>query len=246
MDEMNSAIPDHVSPSKVHTWMLILLSWIAIFSLISVGLLLTKGSSSSLSATDITAACQNGSINAITTNLTRISDACQTTQEGKNGGEETTTNDITIKGTEFYPGFITPAGWHVSGNMTNNDTYTILMSDKPNIVYYFGTDAPSETKITIKTEPMPASALPNTQAAYVTAQFPATGFEHVSTSSSTVATGTLYVTEADQLYEIGGNIHQTTLHYFSPTKLVTIIYDNTATEASWEAIKNSLDFSSIK
>lgn len=232
---------NYTPTSKVHTWMLILLTWIAVFSIVIVGILLTKGSSNSLSATDLAAACQNGTINGITTNLTRISEACnaEPTTPVPNG-------DTTIQGTEFYPGFIAPSGWHVSGSMTNNEIYTIVMSDKPNITYFFGTDAPSETKVTIKTEPIPTNAGATTLAAYVAAQFPATGFEHVSMTSSSVGTDTLFVTEADQLFEIGSDIHQTTLHYFSPTKLVTVTYNNTATVTSWATIKNSLDFSSIK
>ena len=189
----------------------------------------------------MSAACQNGTINGITTNLTRISEACQTQPE-----ETTTTKNVTIKGTELYPGFIAPESWHVSGAMSNNDTYTILMSDKPNIVYFFGSDAPSETKVTIKTEPIPASVTSSTQAAYVATQFPATGFENISTTSKALASGTLYTTEADALYEIGGDVHLTVLHFITGSKVATISYDNTAVKADWEVILNSLDFSSIK
>lgn len=227
------------TPSKVHTWMLILLGWTAVFSLLSVGLLLTKSTDSGLSTTELSAACQNGVLNGITTNLTRISEACQ-------DEPETTPNTISIQGTEFYPGFIALNGWHISGAMTNNDTYTISMSDKPNITYYFGTDAPSATKITIKTEPMPATVNPDTQTSFVAAQFPDTGFENISTTVETLTDGTLYTTEADQLYEIGGDIHQTTLHFFSSTKLVTIIYENTASAVDWSTFTDSLDWSTIK
>ncbi len=67
----------HTPTSKVHTWMLILLTWIAVFSIVIVGILLTKSSSNGLSSSEMAAACQNGTINGITTNLTRISEACQ-------------------------------------------------------------------------------------------------------------------------------------------------------------------------
>lgn len=232
---------NHVPTSKVHVWMLILLTWIAVFSIVIVGILLTKSSSNGLSSSEMAAACQNGTINGITTNLTRISEACQTEPE-----KTTATENVTITGTEFYPGFIAPKSWHVSGAMSNNDTYTILMSDKPNIVYFFGSDAPSETKVTIKTEPIPASVTSSTQAAYVATQFPATGFENVATASKALAAGTLYTTEADALYEIGGDVHLTVLHFFAGTKMVTISYDNAAAKTDWEIILNSLDFSSVK
>lgn len=245
MDPMNtfpqSSDMTHAPTSKVHTWMLILLTWIAVLSLVAVALLLTKNSSNGLSSSEMAAACQNGTMNGITTNLTRISEACQTQPE-----ETMTTKNVIIKGTELYPGFIAPESWHVSGAMSNNDTYTILMSDKPNIVYFFGSDAPSETKVTIKTEPIPASITSSTQAAYVATQFPATGFENISTTPKALTAGTLYTTEADALYEIGGDVHLTVLHFITGTKVVTIIYDNTAVKTDWEIILNSLDFSSIK
>ena len=66
--------------SKVHMWILLLLGWTAVFSLIAVGLLLTRSTDTGLSTTELSAACQNGTINGITTNLTRISDACQSTE----------------------------------------------------------------------------------------------------------------------------------------------------------------------
>jgi hypothetical protein len=237
MDAMNT-VPG-AQPSKVHMWILILLGWTAVFSLLSVGLLLTKSTDSGLSDTELSAACQNGVLNGITTNLTRISEACSESEPA------TISYDVTINGTEYYPGFIAPAGWHVSGTM-NADTYSISMGDRPLIVYSFHSDAPSETKIQLVSIPTPSTVTPNTQAAFVATLFPAHEFENVTTTSQTLPNGTLYTTEADQLYEIGSDVHQTTLHYFSSTKLVTMTYDNTADEDDWTMIKESIDWSTIK
>lgn len=74
MDNINAV--SGAQPSKVHMWILILLGWTAVFSLLSVGLLLTKNTDPGLSTTELSAACQNGVLNGITTNLTRISEAC--------------------------------------------------------------------------------------------------------------------------------------------------------------------------
>jgi hypothetical protein len=239
MDEL-TPIP-HTQPSKVHMWILILLGWTAVFSLLSVGLLLTKNTDPGLSTTELSAACQNGVLNGITTNLTRISEACSASEPDP----AAMSYDVTVKGTEYYPGFIAPAGWHVSGTM-NADTYSISMGDRPLIVYYFDSDAPSETKIQMVSIPTPNTVTPDTQAAYVATLFPADGFENVTTTSQTLTNGTLYTTEADQLYEMGSDVHQTALHYFSSAKLVTIIYNNTADEDDWTMIKESIDWSAIK
>lgn len=64
------------TPSKVHIWILALLAWTAVFSLIAVGLLVARESNDGLSETEMSSACQNGVLNGITTNLTRISEAC--------------------------------------------------------------------------------------------------------------------------------------------------------------------------
>lgn len=237
--------PSPSSPNKVHTWMIILLVWIAAFSLLTVGLLLTKNASSAnLSSADIALACQNGTINGITTNLTRLADACHTASSAPNVVSEN--KNVIIQGTAWYPGFTVPSAWHVAAKEFTGASYTVNLSDKPMIVSFFGTDAPSPEKITITTESLPTGVTFDTQASYVAAQFPATGFENVSTTSQVLTTGMLYTTEADQLYEIGGNIHQTTLNYFSPTKLVTVIYNNTAAATDWAIILASFDWSTIK
>lgn len=237
MDPLN-ATPG-TQPSKVHMWMLILLGWTAVFSLLSVGLLLTKNADSGLSTTELSAACQNGAINGITTNLTRISEACEDVKDTDPAA------DLTIKGTMYYPGFVVPSGWHVFGTR-DADTYTISMGHRPLIVYYFDSDAPSEIQLQMVTIPTPQGVTAESQASYVAAQFPTDAFENISTTSQVLTNGTLYITGADQLYEMGRDIYQTTLHYFSATKLVTITYDNTAKEADWVTFVDSLDWSSIE
>ncbi len=232
---MNTEILEHTPPSKVHTWMLILLSWIAIFSLISVGLLLTKGSSNSLSATDITAACQNGSINAITTNLTRISDACVGTTDVKKPVEQKTRSVI---GTAQYPGFSYPIGWSIFGAPQESTGYSISLSSVPIL---FGV---STVPVHITSIPLPADATPDKQAAFVAALFPAASFSNVSTTSKAFANGTLYTT-TDTIIGSISNGAETSLHFFGATNLVTVSYSD-ALGTDWSVILNSLDWSSVK
>src|SRR3989338_1692975 len=119
MDPMNtSPLPSdmtHAPMSKTHTWMLILLTWIAVLSLVAVALLLTKSSSNGLSSSEMAAACQNGTVNGITTNLTRISEACQTEPA-------TPVSTTAATGTPFrssdtktaLPELLLPSGWTAS------------------------------------------------------------------------------------------------------------------------------------
>lgn len=231
--------------------MIILLVWIAVFSLISVGLLLTKSSSSSsLSNSDITSACQNGTINALTTNLTRIADACEAGKGEKNDGNPIAKiENVSIKGTNLYPGFVIPNGWHVSGDLTNSSEkgYTITMSDKPMIVYHVDSDAPSVTKIWIVTKVLPTEITPEKQSAYIASLYTDSHFSNVLTTSSTLTNGTLYTTTFhDGFSEFDKDSSKIVLHFFGATTLSSLTYNNEAKATDWEIIKNSLDWSTVK
>ncbi len=231
--------PDAHSPSKVHMWILILLSWTAVFSLLSVGLLLTKSSDPALSTTELSAACQNGVFNGITTNLTRISEACS--EENLAEADEY----ISVVGTAWYPGFNVPEGWHISGVMNDPMMYTITMSDQPMITYHFNTDELSVAHLWITTKGVPADGIPD-RAAYIASLYAGSEFTNVVTNSTSVSDGTLFTTSLDETPEIGTTIHKTILHYFGSMTLVTITYDNETDASDWETFSSSLDWSTIK
>lgn len=227
-----------MQPSKVHMWMLVLLAWTAVFSLIAVGLLLTRNPNSGLSTSELSAACQNGTINGITTNLTRIAEACST-------AEPVDTSDITIKGTERYPGFISPTGWHVAGSW-NNSIYTIAMNNEPMIIHVFDSEGTNLEKISISTTELPAGA-GSDSSAYVASLFSDSRFSEKSTTSQTLTNGTLYTTTLKELIEIDMGDHpQTILHFFTPTRLITVNYKIGTADAAWATIEDSLDWSTVK
>jgi len=224
--------------SKVHVWMLVLLVWTAVFSLIAVGLLLTRNPNSGLSTSELSAACQNGTINGITTNLTRIAEACAT-------AEPVDTSNITIKGTERYPGFIAPTGWHVAGSW-NNSIYTIAMNDEPMIIHVFDSEGTNLEKISISTAELPTGA-GSDSSAYVASLFSDSRFSEKSTTSQTLTNGTLYTTTLKERIEIDMGDHpQTILHFFTPTRLITINYKNGTADSAWATIEDSLDWSTVK
>lgn len=274
MDEMNSAIPDHVPPSKVHTWMLILLSWIAIFSLITVGLLLTKGSSSGLSATDITAACQNGSINALTTNLTRISDACNTVPDAKKTEPVAATAPV-VTGTVFdakdgqgyLPKLILPSSWSASVFMNNaHDAarrYASLSATKgiafdcnecggvraPATFFVEGEDIAKASTIGDATMnglagSMDIAAIKAAYAKNVTA------FTNIAITTESISGGTLVHIDGtftpDGVVSHAGTFH--ILRFATATKIAELTFyeDQGATNAEWLALKGSLDWSTVK
>lgn len=222
-------------------WMLILLGWTAVFSLIAVGLLLTKGSTS-ISSSDISLACQNGTLNGITTNLTRISDACQVVATSDEPAK------LILPGTEFYPGFTLPADWQVAGDWTkDNDqsSYSVQMSNEPLIVTLFGSDAPSATKIWMTTthSNIPAA---DARAAYVAAQFADTRFSETVTTTVPVTGGTLYTTKTTETSELRGAEKETILNFFGTTSATAITYMQGSADGVWTDFVASLDWSSIK
>ena len=225
-------------------WMLILLGWTAVFSLIAVGLLLTKGSTS-ISSSDISLACQNGTLNGITTNLTRISDACNTETEGNTAPAAT----ISVKGTEFYPGFSLPTSWNTFGDWTNSGnqtSYTVRLSDQPMIIRTFGSDEPSATKIVMTTAPIPSDVSADKQTAYISSLFTDKSYSNTATTSKSLANGTLYTTTMTHTSDLRGAETQTVLHFFGKTMFTTITYTAGSADSVWGTFVGSLDWSSIK
>lgn len=263
MDEMNSATPDHVPPSKVHTWMLILLSWIAIFSLVSVGLLLTKASSSGLSATDITAACQNGSINALTTNLTRISDACNTVPTDATK-KDTTTTVATVSGASLdgkktdgkLPSLTLPINWSGAWNLGVFNEGILATFSATKGIYETcnecgGMPAPTRfsltTMLVTKAELMDVDKI---KASYIEKSKPDDAeYTNIVVSSSPVAGGTLVAIDGTASEQAAGGLNGPfhILRFTNASKYIELTFNEVgATNTEWLTVKNSLDWSTVK
>ncbi len=246
MEDLSSPTTiDQPPVSKVHTWILVLLSWTAVLSLIAVGLLLTK-SSPNLSTSDITIACQNGALNGITTNLTRISDACQATNQSEDPKTKGP-KKLIFSGTEFYPGFILPGDWQVSGDWTKDgdqSSYTMQMSNKPLIITLFGSDAPSATKIwTTTTHAVIIAA--DAQAQYVAAQFADAKFAGTTTTSTPITGGILYTTKTTVTSDLRGAEKETVLNFFGTTSSTVIRYIHGSVDSVWDEFAASLNWSTV-
>lgn len=274
MDSIDQLTPPPVPRSlgeegKVHTWMLILLVWIAVFSLISVGLLLTKSSSSSsLSNSDITSACQDGTINAITTNLTRIADACEA---GKGEKKDTTiatpvtTNigfiyDASDAG-GYLPKVSLPSGWSskVFWNVGGDDKdqpVTNLSATKGTFYECSGCSSDRgvtlfsivSSKLTGGTPMMDPEKIKADYAEKSKAED--TKYTNIVVTSSSVAGGTLISIDGEQEIQAAGNVNGPfhILRFANTTKVIGLEFNesNGATNADWLIIKDSLDWSTVK
>lgn len=261
MDEMNSGIPEHAPANKVHTWMLILLVWIAAFSLVAVGLLLTKGSSSTLSATDITAACQNGSINALTTNLTRISDACNTEIDPVDV-VETTPAAITgakLDGTKTngnLPSLTLPLNWSGTWNLGVFNEGVLATFSATKGIYESCNECggmPGPTTVSLTTLMVAKAELMDVEkikAEYVEkSKADDAEYTNISVTSSTVAGGTLVAIDGTASEQAAGGLNGVfhILRFTNATKYIELRFNEVgATNAEWLTVKNSLDWSTVK
>lgn len=254
--------PTPDSPSKVHMWILILLGWTAVFSLLSVGLLLTKSSDPSLSTTELSAACQNGVLNGITTNLTRISEACsENTDEGDLNANVSTYEATYVE--TLLPTFTLPAGWStkVFSNV-GGDTSIPLASlsgtkgtffDCNGCSFDIGTTLFSITSESIaKAKSMDlatiaqyykendASVNPNSETTY----------SNISASSVELSGKTLVIIDGTQSVAAAGapqgDFH--ILRLTTPTTFVEVTFyeSDGATNDDWQTIYSSLDWSAVK
>lgn len=264
MDSLNQ-IPDHSTtpPSKVHTWIIILLVWTAVFSLISVGLLLTKSSSSSLSQSDITSACQDGTINALTTNLTRISDACTAGKDGKKDtapvapAVTTGTSFDAAKANGTLPKLTLPLGWTAEwskGLFTDGTlaTFTATKGINETCTECGGMDGP--TRFFVTSLPLAKAELMDPEkikADYIERSKAAdTKFTNIVVTSTPVAGGTLVSIDGSQDIQAAGAAEGVfhILRFTNATKYVELTFNEyqSATNADWLVVKSSLDWSTVK
>lgn len=259
MDPMNTQSPDmsHAPTSKVHTWMLILLTWIAVLSLVAVALLLTKNSSNGLSSSEIAAACQNGTINGITTNLTRISEACA--DEKDLGAASTSPTGASFDGTSSegtLPGLTLPANWTASWNVGPFSEGLLAEFHAVKGIYQTcdacgGLNNPPEFRMTTWVAAKSELMNPEDVKAYYIEQSKADDAEYtnISVTSTAVSGGTLVSIDGTRNIQAAGarngNFH--ILKFVNATKYIEIIFDEYgASNEEWLTVKNSIDWSSVK
>lgn len=238
---MNGLSPDvqhstSDSPSKVHMWMFIFLGWTAVFSLLSVGLLLTKSSDSGLSTTELSAACQNGVLNGITTNLTRISEACSNTES--TASTAPTTVEMSI---DNVPTFSYPLGWHFSiyHDVAGNKNTTTLRGSADPLISGTNTHAPFS----------PFLLVAGHKADLPMAEFPNATETNGNVTVTVLENGTL-TTVTNVINDITGELEEF-IYFVGQTDAVKITLQDSSKRsvqqnADIAIIVNSLDFSEIQ
>ena len=227
--------PTSDSPSKVHMWILILLGWTAVFSLLSVGLLLTKSSDSGLSTTELSAACQNGVLNGITTNLTRISEACS-------DAELIPTAPITVEmSVEGAPTFSYPLGWHFS---IYND-----LGDNKTTITIRGSADPIISGTNIRSPFSPFVLVAGHKVDLPMAEFPNSAETKGNVTVTVLENGTL-TTVTNVINDITGELEEF-IYFVGQTDAVKITLQDSSKRsvqqnADIAIIINSLDFSEIQ
>lgn len=250
----------NAQPSKVHMWILILLGWTAVFSLLSVGLLLTKNFDSGLSSTELSAACQNGVLNGITTNLTRISEACSVK-------DDTVESEGTLyPGSDVWlPPFTLPEDWsgYVFMNYAKDATkpYASFIGTKgvyTNCNDCGGVGFPTHFWIAgdtlanlsrVEAFVSPEFTLGSTDATAIEVAFTNNpSLSNVDVTSSSVGNGTLI--EVSGTYDPGGisayagSFH--ILQFSNATTVVELLSMDFSSGDDYTTIKDSLDWSTIK
>ncbi len=265
MEPMSPDI-NHTPTSKVHTWMLILLTWIAVFSIVIVGILLTKGSDNTLSATDLSAACQNGTINGITTNLTRISEACSAEPATTPVAATTeTSKGLSYSGGDYLPSLTLPINWTGSGFENNakdpvrpRATFAGTTGIYMNCNECGGVGFPSQFSMAgdvianlgiVETTVAPRYPLGSTDETTIKANLAKNlQLSNVTVTSVTKGAGTLVTVtgsfDPGGIDEFSGPF--TLLQYHTQTNVVELLRQSNVTDSEWNTLLSSLDWSSIK
>ncbi|MEK7633059.1 MAG: hypothetical protein AAB473_04705 [Patescibacteria group bacterium] len=257
MDDMTQT-----PPSKVHTWMLILLTWIAVFSIVIVGILLTRNSSNGLSSSEMAAACQNGTINGITTNLTRISEACNAEPVTASAN---TTKGIPFSGNDYLPSLTLPINWTGSGFENNakdpvrpRATFAGTTGIYMNCNECGGVGFPSQFSMAgdvianlgiVETAVAPRYPLGSTDESTIKANLAKiTGVSNVTVTSTAKGTGTLVTVKGS--FDPGGidaySGPFTLLQYRTQTNVVELLRQSNVTDSEWETMLSSINWASVK
>ncbi|MCR4312468.1 MAG: hypothetical protein NUV56_04250 [Candidatus Uhrbacteria bacterium] len=247
----NSEAPTH---SKIHTWIIILLTWIAVLSLATLAMLIAKNGKKSATADELATACQNAVVSGIMQNTDELADTCLTAlNEGKAEGE---TEPESVQPTSSMAGFDYPYDWTAFMLDTSNaDRLQFTLFLDPGFVSVCdGCDGPNVPIVAHSEVKDPAVITAHTSYGnYWKKIYSEAGagntLTNVSVSEETTSNGTMYTFTGRSDGMWGPSDFETI--YFEGTKSVaTISYsvpdDGEEHDDAWELIKNSLDFSLIE
>ncbi len=245
--------------SKIHIWILILLVWTAVFAMIAVGLILTKSSEPSISQSSIALACQNGAMNGITTNLTRISDACLPDGDNDGKGSQVTGHIFNaVDADGKLPALTLPTGWTAEWSTGVFDEGILATFRSVKGIYETcrecgGMRNPPSFSITAMMMEKADLMEPDAITAYYVEQSKADDREYtnIAVTKNTSTPGMTLITIDGVSAENAAGGHNGPFHivrFLNATKYIELTFreEDGATNAEWEIVKNSLDWSTVK
>lgn len=247
--------PQH---GKAHVWILVLLVWVVALSLVTIGLLVTRGKNAA-DAEELAVACQNGTTNAVNSSLDRLADACASAEPGKSGSDEESTEDDVLfhsyngaNGNNMLPTLSYPYGWSATLYDGTNPEFVAQPS------YFFDCEGcggfDTSSRLFITTKPVAEADEMDTakiQANFVeaskTEDYEAT---NITVSAKALTNGTAVYIDGHEVVQAagGGDYDFHEIRFKTSNTYVKVVFVDTSEnlDEEWELIKNSLDFSKVK
>lgn len=254
MDEMTPQPMPAVTHSKIHTWIIILLSWLIVLVMAAIGILIVRDGKTDSS--EIAAACQNATINGVNQGLDTIADACLAAlDEGKaqEPTEAPSKETEKVSASATVPGLSYPADWTAfMMDVTYENRSAFMLFLDPEFVFVCeGCDGP-QVPITIRTEvkdPVVAQDYGSYKQYFTKIYSQVDGYSNVTSSEKTLTNGTS-MTYSGRSNGLGGPSDFETIYFEGATWIVSVNFSETDDgpeyDDVWNALKASLDFSLIQ
>ncbi|KKW30306.1 MAG: hypothetical protein UY72_C0015G0003 [Candidatus Uhrbacteria bacterium GW2011_GWD2_52_7] len=248
-DENIQTQPAH---SKIHTWIIVLLGWIIVLSLVTIGVVLSKNPTTGMNASELANACQNAVVTGITQQTDTIADSCLSAlEEGKSkSGQE----PEQVQASSIMAGFDYPYDWTAFMlNTTHNDQERFTLFLDPDFVYICDDCDGPNTPIVVHTE---------TKDPNIITQYGSYGeywkniytsdslYTNITISSKIISNGTIY-TITGRSDGLGGPANFEKIAFEGSQRVVTV-YHSVADDATetyqdeWTVVKDSLNFSLVE
>lgn len=235
--------------SKVHIWIVMLLAWLIVLAMATIGILVVDDDKTD--PEELAAACQNAITNGVSAQLDDISDACLAAlDDGKAEKDADETEKVSASATTV--GFEYPADWTaVMRDTTHNALQSFMTHLDPGFIFFCdGCDGPM-VPITIRAEVKDSALLEQygSYKAYYQALYAEETYSGMTSSEQALANGTMY-TYAGRANGLGGPSDVESIHFEGATWVVSVYFDETDDGAeyddAWKIVKESLDFSLIE
>lgn len=236
--------------SKIHTWIIVLLGWIVILSLVTLGVTIAKNGDTGTSTSELANACQNAIVSGIMQQGDTIAESCLSAlEEGKAQGE---TESEQVQASSIMAGFVYPFDWTaimLDTSINDQERFTLFLD--PTYIYLCDDCDGPNVPIVLHAETKDPNVIAQhgSYAKHWEALYSDALYSNITITNKALPNGTVY-TITGRTDGLGGPANFEKIAFEGSQRVATAYYsvaddETNDYEDAWSTVKNSLDFSLI-